>query len=158
MQRGAIVGAKAAIAMLLAASLVGHLWFIPLAAWEVVSELPAAAPLQLPGIVGCVAIVACVQVTLLALWRLLSLLAHDRIFDASAFRPVTAIIASAVAAAALFAAALVILASANAMPPSVGALLVVGMLTSGGIALVVIVMRELLRKATALEHELAAVV
>ncbi|MFA4841551.1 MAG: DUF2975 domain-containing protein [Agrococcus sp.] len=158
MQRAAIVGAKAAIAMLLGASLVGQLWFIPLAAWEVVSELPAAAPLQLPGIVGCVAIVACVQVALLALWRLLSLVAHERIFDPSAFRSVTAIIVSAAAAAALFAAALVILSAANAVPPSVGALLVVGLLTSGGIALVVTVMRELLRKATELEHELAEVV
>jgi Protein of unknown function (DUF2975) len=152
------VGAKAAIALLLVASLVGQLWFIPLAAWEVVSELPAAAPLQLPGILGCVAIVACVQVALVALWRLLSLVAHERIIDASAFRWVTAIIAAAAAAAALFAAALATLSVANAMPPSVGALLVIGLLTSGGVALVVTVMRELLRKATQQKGELAAAV
>lgn len=114
--------------------------------------------MQVPAILGCVAIVACVQVALIALWRLLSLVAHERIFDASAFRYVTAIIVSAAAAAALFAAAFAILSAADAMPPSVGALLVVGVLTSSGIALLVTVMRELLRKATELEHELAAVV
>ena len=86
------------------------------------------------------------------------MVAKEHIFDRRAFRLVDVMIACAVAAAVLFAIAFAILTIANAMPPVVAIFLIMGFFGAAGIALLLVVMRGLLQKATALEHEMAAVV
>ncbi|WP_072314545.1 DUF2975 domain-containing protein [Agrococcus sp. Marseille-P2731] len=158
MQRAAIIGAKVVIVVALLLSLTGQGFFVPLLAAEAVREMPEAAGLRWPGIIGCIAIILCVQVALLVMWRLLSMVARDRIFDARAFGLVGIMIACALAASALFAVALVVLAVASALPPVVAIFLIMGFFGAAGIGLLLVVMRGLLTKATDLEHEMAEVV
>lgn len=158
MERAAIVGAKGVIVVALLLSLLGQAVIIPLLAAEAVRELPAAEGLRWPGIVGCWAIIVSVQVALVCMWRLLSMVARQRIFDRGAFRLVDVMIGCASAAALLFVAAFVTLTIANAMPPVVALFLMMGCFGAAGIALLLVVMRGLLAKATDLEHEMATVV
>lgn len=158
MQRLAILGAKAIIAILMAISLAGQILIVPLMADEVVREFPEAAYLRWPGIVGCVAIVACVQVALVCMWRLLSMVARESIFRPSAFRYVDAIVGATVAATALCLVALGILGAARTLPPAVMLLLLMCVVGGIGLALLLVVMRGLLTKATELEHDLAEVI
>lgn len=158
MQRAAILGAKVVIVVALLLSLVGQVLFVPMLAAEAVREVPEAEGLRWPGIIGCVAIILCAQVALVCMWRLLSMVAKEHIFDRRAFRVVDVMIGCAVAAAVLFAIAFLILTIANAMPPVVAIFLIMGFFGAAGIALLLVVMRGLLQKATALEHEMAAVV
>lgn len=158
MQRTATWGAKAVIVVTLLLSLAGQVLFVPLLAAEAVQEVPEAAGLRWPGIIGCVAIILCVQVALLCMWRLLSMVAKDRIFEQRAFRLVDVMIACGAVGAALFAIAAVILIVAQALPPVVALFLIMGFFGAAGVALLLVVMRGLLRTATALGDELAAVV
>ena len=158
MQRAAVIGAKAVIVVALLLSLLGQVVIIPLLAAEAVRELPAAEGLRWPGIIGCWAIILCVQVALVCMWRLLSMVVRQRIFDGRAFRLVDAMTGSAIGAAALFAIAFGILLAVNAMPPVVGLFLVMGFFGAAGIGLLLVVMRGLLVKATALESEMGEVV
>ncbi|WP_413318006.1 DUF2975 domain-containing protein [Agrococcus sp. 1P02AA] len=120
--------------------------------------MPQAAGLHWPGILGCIAIILCAQVALVVMWRLLSMVARERIFDPRALRLVDVMTACALAASALFAVALGILAIAGALPPVVAIFATVGCFGAAGIGLLLIVMRGLLTKATDLEHEMAEVV
>ncbi|WP_206447689.1 DUF2975 domain-containing protein [Agrococcus sp. KRD186] len=158
MERAAIIGAKAVIVVALLLSLLGQIVVIPLLAAETVRELPAAEGLRWPGIIGCWAVILCAQVALVCMWRLLSMVARQRIFDRRAFRVVDVMTGSALAAAALFAIAFAVLTIANAMPPVVGLFLIMGFFGAAGIGLLLVVMRGLLAKATALETEMAEVV
>ncbi|GEK81575.1 DUF2975 domain-containing protein [Agrococcus baldri] len=158
MQRAAILGAKAVIVVALLLSLLGQLLIVPLLAAEAVREMPAAEGLRWPGIIGCWAIILCVQVALVCMWRLLSMVARDRIFDVRAFRLVDVMTACAIAAAVLFAVAAVILTGAQALPPVVGLFLIMGFFGAAGIALLLLVMRGLLARATGLEADMAEVV
>ncbi|SFS08880.1 Protein of unknown function [Agrococcus baldri] len=158
MQRIATIGAKTVIVVALVLSLAGQVFFVPLLAAEAVRELPAAEGLRWPGIIGCWAIILCAQLALVCMWRLLSMVARQRIFDRRAFRVVDVMTGSAIGATALFAIAFAILMAANAMPPVVGIFLIMGFFGAAGIGLLLVVMRGLLAKATALETEMAEVV
>lgn len=158
MQRAAVVGSKAVIVAILTISLAGQTLVIPLVADETVRMYPEAAYLRLPGIVGCVAIVACAQVALVCVWRLLSMVARESIFQPSAFRLVSTIIGSAFAATLLFVAAFAILLIADAASPGVMIMILTGAVTGAGLTLLLVVMRGLLKKATELEQDLAEVV
>ncbi len=158
MQRPTILGAKVILALALAISLLTQVLFIPLMAAEAVREFPEVAYLKWPGIIGCVAIVACVQLAMLSVWRLLSMVQASRIFQPSAFGPVNLIIACFLAVAVLCGIAFGILSLARAMPPGVLVLLILGALSGIGLALLMVVMRALLRQASLMEHDLAGVI
>lgn len=133
--------------------------FLPLFAVEAARELPEVAYLQIPYLVLTIGMVACVQVALVAIWRLLTLVRRSTIFSVRAFRWVDVIIGAALTASAIAIGILVHLSVfINAGPPIVVLALFATATVGLTVTLLVVVMRGLLRQATALEGELAEVV
>lgn len=119
---------------------------------------PIFAYLVAPGIIGCVATLACIQVVLVCVWRLLDLVAADRIFDRRAFVWVDVIIGAAWTAVGLVIIGEIALNMLGAAPPAAFIGTVLAVVFGAGAALVVGVMRALLRQATTLRSELEEVV
>lgn len=104
-----------------------------------------------------VAAIACVQVALVALWVLLSKVRRGAIFDERAFRWVDVISVAGLIAAVLVAA---LCAHAGEIDDAPGLVLIGLGVGIGGVAfaLLMVVMRGLLRNATVLRRELDKVV
>lgn len=104
-----------------------------------------------------VAAIACVQVALVALWVLLSKVRRGAIFDERAFRWVDVISVAGLIAAVLVAA---LCAHAGEIDDAPGLVLIGLGVGIGGVAfaLLMVVMRGLLRNATVLRRELDEVV
>ena len=157
MQTIAIIGTKVAIAAVFAATLLAQITVIPAAARESAYRFPEAAELQVPGVVWAVLVVACVQIVLVCNWRLLSMVASESIFTESAFRYVNVMIGSCWAATALMVMAYVGLVAAG-WPGPIWVWLGAGAILSTAVALLLIVMKGLLRKASQLERDMSEVV
>ena len=158
MERAAIIGTKAIIVFFVALSLLGQIVVIPFLASEVATEYPEFAHLKIIGIIGCVAIVASVQVALLCTWRLVTLVKRDTIFQPAAFRIVNILIASFLTVGVLAFIGNAIVAFAGAGHPSILLLSTVTISASLGIALLLVIMKELLRKASTYAHDLTEVI
>jgi hypothetical protein len=104
-----------------------------------------------------VAAIACVEVALVALWVLLSMVRRAAIFDERAFRWVDTITVAGLVAAVLVAA---LCAHVGELDDAPGLILIGGGVAVGGaaFALLMVVMRGLLRSATAFRRELDEVV
>jgi Protein of unknown function (DUF2975) len=104
-----------------------------------------------------IAAVACMEIILIALWVLLSMVQHEAIFGERAFRWVDAIAAAGLAGAFVVAVVCGINGDADDAP---GLVLIGGGAAVSGIAfaLLMVVMRGLLRTATDFRHELDEVV
>lgn len=91
------------------------------------------------------------EVTLVCVWRLLTMVHRETVFSRSAFRDVDVIIGAVLTAAVLLLALGVVLTPGDAMPP--GGVLVIGIaaVAVGGVGLLVLVMRVLLAKAVDLD-------
>jgi len=101
--------------------------------------------------------ILCVQVILVCTWRLLGMIGEDRIFTDDAIRWVDAIIV-AFGLAWLLAAGVALRAVWGADDPG-GPILLLTLLAFGAVfGLVVVVLRELLRRAASLRTELASVI
>lgn len=143
--------------------LFGQLRWIPALADNELRENPSAGPaVALLSIAG-IALGVCGELVLLAIARLVLMVRRGRIFDGRAFRWVNAIIAASVAAAAIVLAVLVAAEStdgdgAGDLPPGIGALMVGVVLALAALALLMVVMKALLRQAVALDAELREVV
>jgi hypothetical protein len=102
-------------------------------------------------------VLLCVQVVVVCTWRLLAMVAEDRIFSDASLVWVNTIIAAMAAAWLLVAGSLAHLLARGGSAGLSGALLL--MLVAGAVlGLLVVVMRALLRQATTLRVELDAVV
>ncbi|MFC3494461.1 DUF2975 domain-containing protein [Glycomyces rhizosphaerae] len=109
------------------------------------------------GILG----VVCVQVAMAAVWKLLAMAERDAIFSPKAFRWIDIIIGAAVAATALsFGVAVHLMFTDMTEMAFISAGLLAVACAAGGacLAMLMVVMRGLLRKATDLETEMAEVV
>ncbi|MEV8271722.1 DUF2975 domain-containing protein [Microbacterium sp. NPDC077184] len=149
---------KVLIVVLFAAVAACQLWVVPQIAAAVAQAVPEYAALEMPGVLMVGALLLCVQVVLVCVWRLLTLAARETIFDEAAFRWVDAIIVTVVIAGLLIAAGMVVIDRAQAGSPFVALTGLIALIAVAGLALVVVVMRGLLRQATALRQEMAEVV
>lgn len=159
MNRVAIVVLRALLALIGVGSLFGQVVFIPLVSASLAQQYPEVAGLAVPYAVAAIAVVMCVQVALVAIWFLLAMVARQSIFAQGASRWVTVIIVAGVVATVIAVAVGVhLLGVANVGGP--GVLLAVGAACVGGAAFVslMVVMRGLLRTATAQKSELDEVV
>ncbi|MGB3732356.1 DUF2975 domain-containing protein [Microbacterium sp.] len=158
MQPVATVLLRAMIAILLALLLVAQVFMIPGVAADTAARNPALAYLEVPGIIGGVLFLVLIEVVLVCVFVLLSLVRADRIFSTHAFRYVDIIIAMMLASAVLLIASFIVLLITGAVNPSILILGVLGVVVSLSLALLVGVMRGLLRKALQLEQDLSEVV
>ncbi|OXM75280.1 MULTISPECIES: DUF2975 domain-containing protein [Amycolatopsis] len=120
-------------------------------------ENPDLAHLRWPATAVTVFWVLCVQVVIVAMWRLLTMVRKDRIFSAGSMRWVNVIV-GAIAAGWLVLVAVFLYVGFRADDPGLPLLLflmVVGVAVAG---LLMVVMRALLRQATTLRTDMEAVI
>ncbi|MFI8631908.1 DUF2975 domain-containing protein [Microbacterium sp. NPDC077663] len=154
MSRSTILTLRVALAVSLAGSLVVQVGILPLIWADLVPTEPAWR-------IAAVAIlglwVLCLQVVAVCIWRLVSMAAADAVFSTGAFRFVDVVIV-AIGAAAVLTAGLATLLVPGDIAPGVVGLIYGAAVATGGVALVVVVMRSLLRKAIEMRTELDEVV
>ncbi|MGW7351596.1 DUF2975 domain-containing protein [Streptomyces sp. NPDC054784] len=163
---GAVVSTlRAGVALALLAGLFGQAVVIPTTAADEVDRFPPYGPYELPYVTVAVLGVACVQVALVATWVLLGMVRRDALFTPRAFRWVDMIIGASAAATLLALGVTGHLLVADIPSPDDGMELLGALFTAAagtgvgaGFALLVVVMRGLLHKATHLQTELAGVV
>ena len=120
-------------------------------------ENPADAPLQWPLTVFAVVEVACVQVVIVSTWKLLTMVKRDRIFSKAALAWVDAIVWAVLTAWVLLAGVFLFIVL-NADDPGVPMMLMLMLVGGAVIGLLMVVMRALLRQATALRTDMEAVI
>lgn len=149
MSRLLILVLRVIIAVSLGGSIVVQFVILPLLWNDLAGE-------ALWGRVALIAIAAAGVLTLqvcgVCIWRLLTLVRRGAVFSASAFRFVDVIIGAIAVAAALLLALAGLLAPGEAAP-GVVALVAGAALVTAGVALLVLVMRQLLAQAVAREAE-----
>lgn len=140
---------KTLIAVSLIGSLGVQLLLLPLV-WADLAGAPSVARVALVALAAI--FVLTLQVSAVCIWRLLTMVRSGSVFSQGAFRYVDTIIgAMAVAALTIFVLA-VLLAPGSAAPGLIGLLCGAALVTAGG-ALLMVVMRMLLRLATQREAE-----
>jgi hypothetical protein len=117
MSRLATVVIKALTVIAFVLILLVQVFLIPEAAQSSAVMYPIFAYLAVPGIIGCVAVLACVQVVLVCVWRLVDLASAGRIFNGRALVWVDVIIGAIWAAVALVLIGEISLVMIGAAPP-----------------------------------------
>ncbi|MXM65378.1 DUF2975 domain-containing protein [Streptomyces sp. HUCO-GS316] len=145
--------------------LFGQIVVIPTTAADEVDRFPPYAPFAAPYVTVAIVGVACIQVALVAVWMLLTMVRRDAIFTPRAFRWVDIIIGASVVATLLALGVTGHLALADIPSPGDGMDLISALFAAAAtvgvgasFAMLVVVMRSLLRKATDLQTEMAEVV
>ncbi|MFD8535460.1 DUF2975 domain-containing protein [Streptomyces rubrogriseus] len=165
MHRLFIAALRAAAAAGVLLGLFGQIVVIPTTASDEADRFPPYEPFAVPYATVAILGVACVQVALAAVWVLLGMVERDAVFSRRAFRWVDTVIGATVVATLLAFGVAVHLAVAEIPTPDDGmqtlgalgaAVACVG--AGAAFAMLVVVMRGLLGKATALRGELARVV
>lgn len=158
MRDAAVLLTKVLIVLFFAALVVCQIWLLPMIARDSAMSAPEFAGLQIPGVVVTIALLVCVEVVLVCVWRLLSMVAEESIFTSAAFRWVDVIIISVLVAVILVIVGMIVIDRAGAGTPLALIGGVFAIIVGAGIALVVVVLKELLRQATQLEHDMSEVV
>ncbi|XTZ15559.1 DUF2975 domain-containing protein [Micromonospora echinospora] len=120
-------------------------------------ESPDMAYLRWPMTAVAVFWVLCVQVVIVATWKLLTLVKHDRIFSDAALRWVDAIVWAIIAAWAVLV-GVFLYVGFNASDPGLPLLLFLMVVGVAALGLLMVVMRALLRQATTLRTDMEAVI
>ncbi|GLU47079.1 DUF2975 domain-containing protein [Nocardiopsis ansamitocini] len=164
MDRYFVFALRAAIALAILIGFFGQLVVIPGTAAGEVDRFPPYAPFAVPYMTVAIIGVACIQLALLAVWILLDMLRRDALFTSQAFRWVDVIIGSTVVATLLAVGVTVhLLVFGVPMPDAMEAISALGVaVVAAGVgasfAMLLVLMRGLLRKATDLQTEIAEVV
>lgn len=149
-----ITALRVVIALSLAGSIVVQAVILPLL-WSDLADAGVAVALRVTVVAMAAVGVLSLQVFAVCVWRLLGLVRRGAVFTPRAFRDVDVIIVAISVAAALVFGFAVLLAPGDAAPGIVG--LVCGLaLVLAGIALLVVVLRMLLRQAIEREDEARA--
>lgn len=158
MHKATIVSLKSLIVAMIVLLLACQLFMVPGVARQSAETYADLRYLQTPGIVVAVLFLLCVQVVLVCVWRLLSMVRTSVIFGDDAFVWVDVILGAMVLATLLIGASMATLASANVASPSVMLLCALGVVVGAGLALLILVLRGLLRNARQLQQDLSEVV
>jgi len=153
-----ILALRAALAAVLAGALLTQGLVIPLLAAEAARENPEVASLRWPYTVLAIAVVVCVQVAIVCIWRLLGFVRSGTIFSPRAFVWVDRITWAVLVAVAILTGMFLHLSAIHAMPPAVFLFLTGGIVCGLALALLMAVMRALLVRATQLEEDLKEVI
>lgn len=155
--RRAVLPLRAVLVMAFALLVVFQVLSMPGQFRHLAEEHPEDAELRWPLTVVAILVIACVQVVIVCTWRLLTMVADDRIFTTASMRWVDAIVVAIGIGWLLMAGVLLGLAG-YWDDPGAPLLLTLLLLASGALGLLMLVMRELLRQATDLRTDLDAVI
>ena len=149
MTRTAIALSKIFIVLVIAAGLFVQIIILPIQASESAAANPDLEFLRIPLLVLGILFVLCGQIVVTCVWILLSLVRKDAIFSSRAFRYVDTMIGALLVGAALIAIALLTMElTANAGEPGLFVLALGVASACAALALVIVVMRGLLVKAS----------
>ncbi|WP_308210380.1 DUF2975 domain-containing protein [Microbacterium sp. CnD16-F] len=154
MSTATILTLRTALVASLVGSLLVQVGILP-AIWRDLETVPLAWRVAAVSILALW--VVCLQVVAVCIWRLVSMAAVEAVFSVGAFRFVDIIIGAITVAAVLTAGLATLLVPGDVAPGVVG-LIYGAAVATGGVALVVVVMRSLLRKAIEMRTELDEVV
>jgi hypothetical protein len=156
----AILVLRAFLLFGLLSSLFGQVVVIPVQAGDQAEKMPEFASVATPYAVVAIIAVACVQAAMVAVWMLLAMVESDAIFTRRAFLWVDVVTWAAVAATALTFGVAGHLWTLELDEPASFLFFQVAAIgfVEFAFVLVMVVMRGLLRKAAAIEGELAEVV
>ena len=155
-----VLALRIVLGLVLAGSVFVQAVLVPLLAIDLKEDFdPSLADVRVPVIVIVVLGIATVQVTVVCVWRLLTMVKRGTVFSSGAFRYVDIMFGAATVASLLTFALGVVLAPGEAVAP--GIVLLIGGLAVivAGIALVILVLRMLLAQAVARDaqaHDLQA--
>lgn len=153
-----VLALRIVLALGLAGSLFVQAVMVPLLAIDLKEAGPDVIAVRTPMIVIVLLGIVTVQVSMVCVWRLLSMVRRGTVFSRGAFRYVDIVIGAVAAAALLTFAMAVVLAPGEAVAPGIVLLLCGGALLVGGVALIVIVLRMLLAQALGMRAELDEVI
>lgn len=142
---------RVVLALALAGSLFVQVRMVPLLSTDL-QESGTDPGARILALVILVLGIVAVQVTLLCVWRLLTMAGKNTVFSHGAFRYVD-IIFWAVAAASVLVFALAVMLAPGDAPPGIVLLICGASLLIAGVALIVLVLRTLLAQAVALDAE-----
>ena len=149
---------KSLMALLLAFAAAIQIWLLPAIAAEFAADAPEFTYLHWPYLIVCELLMVGFDVALIAIWRLLSLVASSSVFSHTAFRWVGLIIGcngfDTVLVIGLLAHNLI----ASLGPPILVIALIILTVVGIALTLLMVVMRGLLAAATAQHEELEAVI
>ena len=139
------------LALVLAGTVFVQAVMVPLLGTDLAEA--GAGVVRIPILVIVLLGIVCFQLTLICVWRLLTMARRGTVFSDDAFRWVDLIIRAVAAAAVLLVALGVVLAPGEAVAPGVVLLIGGAAVTTAAVALVVLVMRTLLAQAVARDAE-----
>ena len=149
---------KSLMALLLAFAAAIQIWLLPAIAAEFAADAPEFTYLHWPYLIVCELLMVGFDVALIAIWRLLSLVASSSVFSDAAFRWVGLIIGcigfDTVLVIGLLAHNLIV----SLGPPILAIALLTLTVVGVALTLLMVVMRGLLTAATAQREELEAVI
>ena len=156
--RPLVSGLRLLLGVAFAATVFAGVRAVPAMYDDWVREAPVSAAARWPVLVVALLVLLCVLVVIVCVWRLLTMVTHDRIFSGAAFRWVDVILWSIAAAWVLLFSAFVYSVGRLdlAAGPSVALMLV--LVVAAVIGLLMVVMRALLRQATTLREDMEAVI
>ena len=158
MTRLSILALRVLLTVGMVGALLAQLWFFPTLAGELATSYPEVAWLRWPVLLAVVFGIVAVEVAIVAEWVLLSMVQRDSVFSPRAFRWVDVIVTAAMVATGLVIAVLAMLAHARTLPPAVMLLLLALIVAGAAFALLMTVMKGLLRQAANLTVELSEVI
>jgi hypothetical protein len=147
-----VLALRIVLAMVLVGSLFVQAVMVPLLAIDMEDISPDYAYLRVPLLVIMILGVLTIQVTLVCVWRLLTMVRRGTVFSDAAFRYVDVVI-GAVAAASLLTFAFAVLLAPTDVAPGIVGLICGAALMIAGVALIVLVLRMLLAQAVARDAE-----
>lgn len=157
--RSTILALRVLLVVIMVGGLVGQLWFFPTLAGELARTYPELEWLEGPLLAVVVLVILGAQAALVALWRLLSMVERDSVFSPDAFGWVDVIIIAAIVDTVLVLGIWTLLTfGANANPPALMLTELALVVCGAALALLMVVMKGLLRKASLLRVELSEVV
>ncbi len=148
-----VLALRIVLAMVLAGSLFVQVVMAPLLAIDLNELDPDYAYLRTPLLVIAFLGIVTIQVTVICVWRLVTMVRRGTVFSPAAFRFVDIVIGAVSAASLLTFALGVTLAPGDAVAPGVVLLIGGAAVLIAGIALIVLVLRMLLAQAVALDAE-----
>lgn len=146
-----VLALRVVIALVLAGSLFVQVRMVPLVSVDLQNAGAPDGP-RIAFLTIAVLGIACVQVTSVCVWRLLTMVRRGTVFSHGAFRYVD-IIFGAISVAAVLVFGIAVLLAPGDVAPGIVLLICGAALMIGGVALIVLVLRKLLAQAVARDAE-----
>ncbi len=152
-----VVPLRIVLVLAFGAAVLAQVMMVPGTLADMADNNPERAHLRWPLLVVWEFWLVCAEVVIVCIWKLLTMVRHDRIFSERAFTWVDAIVV-AIAAAWMVLLGVSVYYTVHATDPGLPLFLAILLVAGALFGLLMVVMRALLRQATALRADLDGVV